>query len=677
MLSRFLSFPVWLPTLALSAFGATPALMPLPVKMELGAGALAIDTHFTAAAMGAADPRLVAGVERLVTLLSRETGIAFADKPASAATATLQVECAARAPLYPKLGEDESYQLDVTTEGAQLKAATVDGALRGLATVAQLAMPGAHGFEIAAVHIEDRPRFPWRGLMLDVSRHWMPLEVVLRNLEAMAAVKLNVFHWHLSDDQGFRVESRLFPWLQGKGSDGHFYTQAEIRRVVAFARDRGIRVIPEFDIPGHSTSWFAGYPSLASAPGPYQAGHNFGGYVATMDPTREETYKFLDAFIGEMALLFPDPFFHIGGDEVNGRQWKESAHVQAFAKAHKLTEMHELQLYFNRRLQRILARHGKTMVGWDEILQPDLAKGTVIQSWRGQASLAESANKGYRGILSWGYYLDHLSPARFHYGVDPLAGAAAELTPEVAERILGGEACMWTELADSETVDSRVWPRTAAIAERFWSPQTVTDAASMYDRMEAVSRLLAWTGLEHRALYGPMLSRLTGGHPAPPLLVLAEASEALGLGKRSTRGVETNTPFNRLADSIPPESETVRALELAAGRVASGSGASQSDLDLLRGTFEKWIANDAPFETLVDNNAFLGELQPLSQHLAALGRAGLEALDDLAHDRKAAPDWLAARNAEIADFLKPAADVTLAAARPVKLLLDARALAQE
>ena len=141
-----------------------------------------------------------------------------------------------------------------TVNGRPAEIYRVDGALRGLATVAQLAMPGAHGFEIAAVHIEDRPRFPWRGLMLDVSRHWMPLEVVLRNLEAMAAVKLNVFHWHLSDDQGFRVESRLFPWLQGKGSDGHFYTQAEIRRVVAFARDRGIRVIPEFDIPGHSTS---------------------------------------------------------------------------------------------------------------------------------------------------------------------------------------------------------------------------------------------------------------------------------------------------------------------------------------------------------------------------------------------------------------------------------------
>jgi hexosaminidase len=349
--------------------------------------------------------------------------------------------------------------------------------------------------------------------------------------------------------------------------------------------------------------------------------------------------------------------------------------VQVFARAHRLTQTHELQLYFNRRLQRILTRHGKTMVGWDEILEPDLAKGTVIQSWRGQASLAESATKGYRGILSWGYYLDHLSTARFHYGVDPLAGAAAELAPELAERILGGEACMWAELVDSETVDSRIWPRAAAIAERFWSPQQVTDVASMYDRMEVVSRLLAWTGAEHRAAYGPMLGRLTGGRPAPPLRVLAEASEALGLGKRSARKIQTSTPLNRFVDAIPAESETVRALESAAARVASGSGATQMDLDLLRGAFQLWVSNDAPFEALLDDNAFLAELQPLSQHLAELGRAGLEALDDLAHHRKLAPEWLAARNAEIAGFLKPTADVTLAAARPVKALLDAPALA--
>ena len=174
------------------------------------------------------------------------------------------------------------------------------------------------------MHIEDRPRFPWRGLMLDVSRHWMPVEVVERNLDAMAAVKLNVFHWHLSDDQGFRVESRRYPRLQQLGSDGHYYTQDEIRRVVAYALDRGIRVVPEFDIPGHTTSWFPGYPELAGAPGPYAIGRHFGVFDPVMDPSREETYAFLDGFLGEMAALFPDPYFHIGGDEVNGKQWSQS-----------------------------------------------------------------------------------------------------------------------------------------------------------------------------------------------------------------------------------------------------------------------------------------------------------------------------------------------------------------
>jgi hexosaminidase len=197
----------------------------------------------------------------------------------------------------------------------------------------------------------------------------------------------------------------------------------------------------------------------------------------------------------------------------------------------------------------------------------------------------------------------------------------------------------------------------------------------MYDRMEAVSRQLAWAGVEHRAVYDPMLGRLTGGYPAPPLQVLAKASEALGLGKRSARRIDTSTPLNRLVDAVPAESEFVRALELAARRVASGSGASQTDLDLLRATFQLWVSNDAPFEALLHDNGLLSELQPLSQHLAMLGRAGLEALDDLAQHRRITDEWLAARNAEIAEFLKPTTDVTLAAARPVKVLLDAPALA--
>ena len=334
--------------------------------------------------------------------------------------------------------------------------------------------PARRASTYPAIHIEDRPRFPWRGLMLDVSRHWMPVEVVERNLDAMAAVKLNVFHWHLSDDQGFRAESRRFPRLQQLGSDGNFYTQADIRHVVAYARDRGIRVVPEFDMPGHTNSWLVGYPELASAPGPYSIGRTWGVYDGAMDPTREETYEFLDAFLGEMTQLFPDPYFHIGGDEVNGKQWSQSASIQAFAKEHNLEGTRGLQVYFNQRIQKLLQKYGKIMVGWDEVLHPDLPADTVVQSWRGQASLAEAASKGYRGILSAGYYLDHLRPASYHYGIDPLADAAQKLTPEEASRILGGEACMWAEYADAETVDSRIWPRAAVIAERLWSPKEAT-----------------------------------------------------------------------------------------------------------------------------------------------------------------------------------------------------------
>src|SRR5258708_6044937 len=216
------------------------------------------------------------------------------------------------------------------------------------------------------------------------------------------------------------------------GSDGLYFTQDELRRVVTYARDRGIRVVPEFDIPGHTTSWLVGHPELGSAPGPFQIGRTWGVYENALDPTREETYQFLDRFIGEMAPLFPDPFFHIGGDEVVGKQWNANTKIQAFAKQHNLKDAHALQTYFNQRVQTILKKHGKIMIGWDEILQPDLPQGTVVQSWRGAESLAKAVSQGYRGILSSGYYLDHLQPAASHYAVDPLGGAAANLISDQA-----------------------------------------------------------------------------------------------------------------------------------------------------------------------------------------------------------------------------------------------------
>jgi hexosaminidase len=399
-----------------------------------------------------------------------------------------------------------------------------------------------------------------------------------------------------------------------------------MRHVVAYARERGIRVVPEFDIPGHTTSWLVGYPELAAAPGPYEIGRDFGVFDGSMDPTREFTYTFLDGFIGEMAALFPDPYFHIGGDEVNGKQWKASESIRGFAKDNQLDGNKGLQLYFNQRVEKILAKYGKTPVGWDEILNDDLPAGTVIQSWRGAASLADAASKGFGAILSSGYYLDHLNPASAHYAVDPQGGPAAQLTAEQAALILGGEACMWAELIDPETVDSRIWPRMAAIAERFWSPREVTDVDSMYARMEAVSRVLDWTGVRHHANLEPMAARLAGGGPIEPVRTLLDAAEALGLGPRSARRYTTLTPLNRFVDAVPPESESVRALEQAALRLVADP-ADIEDAGLLRARFSVWAANDGRFQAMAAGNGLLTELQSFSKDLAALGTAGLRLLD--------------------------------------------------
>ncbi len=657
-------------TLLAGSYAAPLPLMPLPRIAVVSSGALPIDASFRVATTGYSDFRLDAAIKRMATRVARQTGIPMLTmgvKPV-----TLLVECRERGNEFPTLGEDESYQLDVAAAGARLQAHNVTGVLRGLETFAQLIGPGPEGFEVPSVHIEDQPRFPWRGLMLDVSRHWMPTAVVERNLDAMAAVKLNVFHWHLSDDQGFRIESKRYPKLQLNGSDGNFYTQAEVRQVIAYARDRAIRVIPEFDMPGHTTAWFAGYPELASAPGPYTVERKWGVFEPTMDPTREETYTFLDGLIGEMAALFPDPYFHIGGDEVEETQWKHSPSIQAFAREHQLADNHDLQAYFNRRVQKLVKKHGKIMIGWDEVLGPHLASDTVIQSWRGQASLAEAVAKGYRSVLSFGYYLDHLNPARVHYANDPMDGKQWDLIPDQAARVLGGEACMWSEYVSPETVDSRIWPRLAAIAERFWSPREVTDVESMYARMDAVSRSLEWTGLEHRSNYGMMLDRLAGGGSSEPLRVLADASEAQGIeGRRDARHYTSLVPLNRFVDAVPPESELVRRLE----RDVASLGSDPAGAAELRATFTAWTGIDArvcearPCPGTGQRTALLHELVPLAQHLAIIGAIGLRALDYIEKRETAPANWVAEGAQELDRLEQPVAEVRLAAARPVRLLL--------
>src|SRR4051812_47024475 len=276
-------------------------LMPMPASVQQGAGTLPITPTFSVSVTGVHDAALESGVQRFVAQFSRQTGIPFRSQTGANPTLSVHADKALESVL--KLGEDESYQLTVTNSSAQITAPTSLGALHGLQTFLQLVAISPSGFAAPAVTIKDQPRFPWRGTLIDVSRHFIPLDVLKRNLDGMAAVKMNVLHWHLSDDQGFRVESKKFPKLQRMGSDGFYYTQEEVRELIEYARDRGIRVVPEFDMPGHTTAWFAGYPELASAPGPYQIERQFGVFDPAMDPTREQTYEFLDEFIGEMAGL--------------------------------------------------------------------------------------------------------------------------------------------------------------------------------------------------------------------------------------------------------------------------------------------------------------------------------------------------------------------------------------
>src|SRR5882724_10086901 len=439
--------------LASSIYGQSPTanmmppaqinLMPVPASMQIQTGRLPITSSFNVAVKNHTDDRLRAGIDRMLRRLAGRTVLTLpADLATDEGAAILVVQCEGAGEIIPSLNENESYSLEVNDKQARLVAPTVVGVLRGLETFLQLLASDRNGYYLPGIRIQDQPRFAWRGLLIDIGRHYEPPEVLKRNLDAMAAVKLNVFHWHLTEDQGFRVESKKFPKLHLMGSDDLYYTQDQVREIISYARERGIRVVPEFDIPGHSTSWLVGHPELGSGPGPYQIERRAGIFEPALDPTRDQVYKFLDRFLGEMASLFPDAYMHIGGDENEGKQWDRNPQIQAFMKAKGIKDNHALQAYFNQHLLKILQKHRKKMIGWDEILQPDLPRDAVIQSWRGPASLAEAARKGYDGILSAGYYIDLIYPTTQHYRADPIP-ADSSLTSDEAKHVLGGEATMW------------------------------------------------------------------------------------------------------------------------------------------------------------------------------------------------------------------------------------------
>ena len=417
-------------------------------------------------------------------------------------------------------GAAESYTLDVAPRAVSIVAADSAGLFYGLQTLRQLveASPA-----VRAIHIEDAPRFRYRGLHLDVARHFMPVEFVKRYIDLMARQKLNTFHWHLTEDQGWRIEIAKYPRLTEVGGcrketqlernrdpyvgDGirhcGFYTQRDVRDVVAYARARHVTVIPEIEMPGHATAALAAYPELACTPGPFEVRTTWGVEEDVFCPS-ERTFQFLDDVLAEVTALFPSRYVHIGGDEVPKKRWKESALAQEIIRREGLKNEEELQSWFIRRVERMLTARGRRLIGWDEILEGGLAPEATVMSWRGLAGGIEAARHGHDVIMTPNshLYLDYyqadakveppanccLVPLRRVYDFDPVPDA---LTPEQATHILGAQGNVWTEFMKTpERVEYMVYPRALALAEMTWSPQAARSWESFTARLPHALRSL-------------------------------------------------------------------------------------------------------------------------------------------------------------------------------------------
>ena len=591
-------------------------LMPWASDLTLNQGQFIIGKDLRISVTGQPNQRFKPNLIRFIQQLSKRTTLSLDRDTVLTSYSPANMVIKINRSGVVTLGEDESYSLKIGNDKILLTSETELGAMHGLQTLLQLLDRNGESFYFPCIDINDKPRFAWRGLMIDACRHFIPIEVIKRNIDAMAAVKLNVFHWHLSEDQGFRVESKVYPKLHLMGSNGEFYTQAQIKEVVNYANERGIRVMPEFDIPGHATAWMVGYPELASASGEYKVEKFFGVFDPTIDPTKKETYKFFTKFFKEMSQLFPDEYMHIGGDENNGAQWDKNPNIQAFMKKNGIKNNHELQAYFNVKLLAILKKNGKKMMGWDEIFQPSLPNTIMIHSWRGRENMEDAARKGYQSVLSSGYYIDLFKHASEHYLNDPLP-ADSKLSLIEQSKILGGEATMWAELVNAENIDSRIWPRTAAIAERLWSPASINNVDDMYRRLDVINLLLEETGLTHIKNREMMMRRLCNGANIEPLRVLLDAVEPLkGYKRHGSQHYTTEYPLSRVADIALSDAPDVVRFRLLYNEYLKTK--SKQNYSRMMDLLEKWSNNQTAYNSLAFENIALAEVIPLSNNLMEL-----------------------------------------------------------
>jgi hexosaminidase len=597
-------------------------LMPWPQEVSENNSSFKIDEKLTIFISGQdSEQRIHKAAVRFLRRLSNRTGV-FIDTgfPVKKETASIKINFDTISNLSTE--SDESYSLDINKNKISITAKTDVGALRALETLLQLVHFNSTYYYFEGVSIKDSPRFVWRGLMIDVARHFQPIDIIKRNLNAMASVKLNVFHWHLTDDQGFRVESKVYPKLQEVAADGLYYTQEQIKDIVTYASNLGIRVVPEFDVPGHASAILAAYPELGSKDDyDYNVERFSGVFDPTLNPSKEVTYLFLETLFKEIAPLFPDEYFHIGGDENEGKHWDENEEIQEFKKKYHLKTNHDLQTYFNIKLEKILKKLGKKLMGWDEILTPSTPTSAVIHSWRGkheglkQSTLIEAAQKGYQTVLSAGYYIDRMLSVENHYNVDPIGNAV--LTKDERKRILGAEATMWSELVTPLTIDSRIWPRTAAIAERFWSAKEVTDVDNMQKRLKVINFQLEELGITHIKNRDVILRNISHHKSIEALKTLSKVCEPLKIYSRNKDGTEYKTfsPFTLFADACVTDAED--AVDFNKQVALFLKNKNEDSLNLIKDYLKKWSTNHTKFQK-INNSPITKSLEPLSEKLSII-----------------------------------------------------------
>ena len=755
-MSKFTTFALglFLNVFALNAFAKTNslALMPYPQSVKQHTAQYTLTKNIQLNIQGMSEKRQSFFQQRISQQLQK-FGHQVLGKPAIEGVARSKISLiinneSVNHYTFPTFKNDESYQLIVSAKGIEINAKNDFGAIQGIATLFQLisSHTSLELTKIPQLTINDFPRFPWRGLMLDSVRHFLSIKTIKRQIDGMAAAKLNVFHWHLTDDQGWRFESKAYPKLHKIASDGQYYTQKEINDVVEYANLLGIRVVPEFDVPGHASAIAVAYPELMTEKKRYKMEDAWGVFEPLLDPSNPDVYVFIDKIVAEMATLFPDEYFHIGGDEVHPVQWQKSEKVQQYMAENNVQDSHELQVLFNQKVQYILAKHQKKMMGWDEIYHPKLPKNIMVQSWRGMESLSQIAANNYQGLLSTGFYIDQPQSTAYHYrnelltkrpnaAVTPtkedvvtawqftmprLKGSAVQGTlamvsrndylihayvklnnnhyqkvqldrrlalnpkqinftvdswmgptrgefdlskpaklagrvlignahynvkgeqlndfdfskvkllpnilPEHEKNILGGEATLWTELVTERNIDLRIWPRTFAIAEKFWSAKSMNKADNMYQRLFQINMYAAKIGLHHQQQHINGIRGLVFPKTdITPLVMLAEQLEPAHYYTRHHLKFQKdlyhqNAPLNSFVDYLPAESLALVNMEKQLNQFNNGD---KSGLQAIINTMRRWHYSYEEAEKTIKKNPKLSTLNRVVDDARKINTIGL------------------------------------------------------